>query len=84
MEVVSTLNLVSSETEKTTAACNFQHDYTMRGIYEAIHESYFMIAEMWKSTPRNTYTQNSRIEIKKRWEGGDLFQGFAVFTWKIN
>ena len=46
MEVVSTLNLVSSETEKTTAACNFQHDYTMRGIYEAIHESYFMIAEM--------------------------------------
>ena len=24
MEVVSTSNLVSSETEKTTAACNFQ------------------------------------------------------------
>ena len=62
MEVVSTLNLVSSETEKTTAACNFQHDYTMRGIYEAIHESYFMIAEMWKSTLRNTYTQNIKIK----------------------
>ena len=46
MEVVSTPSLVSSETEKTTAACNFQHDYTMRGKYEAIHESYFMIAEM--------------------------------------
>ena len=25
--------------------------------YEAIHESYFMIAEMWKSTPKNTYTK---------------------------
>ena len=62
MEVVSTLNLVSSETEKTTAACNFQHDYTMRGKYEAIHESYFMIAEMWKRTLRNTYTQNIKIK----------------------
>ena len=31
MEVVSTSNLVSSETEKTTRACNFQHDYVMRG-----------------------------------------------------
>ena len=34
MEVVSTSNLVSSETEKTTIACNFQHDYTMRDQYE--------------------------------------------------
>ena len=34
MEVVSTLNLVSSETEKTTTACNFQHGYAMRGQYE--------------------------------------------------
>ena len=31
MEVVSTLNLVSSEIEKTTTGCNFQHDYAMRG-----------------------------------------------------
>ena len=31
MEVVSTSNLVSSETQKTTTACNFQHDYDMRG-----------------------------------------------------
>ena len=31
MEVVSTSNLVSSETEKITTACNFQHDYVMRG-----------------------------------------------------
>ena len=31
MEVVSTSNLFSSETEKTTTACNFRHDYAMRG-----------------------------------------------------
>ena len=31
MEVVSTSNLVSSETEKVITACNFQHDHTMRG-----------------------------------------------------
>ena len=31
MEVVSTSNLVSSETEKITTASNFQHDYAMRG-----------------------------------------------------
>ena len=30
MEVVSTSNLVSSETEKITTAYNFQHDYAMR------------------------------------------------------
>ena len=30
MEVVSTSNLVSSETKNTTTACNFQHDYAMR------------------------------------------------------
>ena len=34
MEVVSTWNLVSSETETTTTAYNFQHDYAMRGQYE--------------------------------------------------
>ena len=34
MEVVSTLSLVSSEIEKTTAACNFHHDYAMRDQYE--------------------------------------------------
>ena len=31
MGVVSTSNLVSSETEKATAACNFQHDYAIIG-----------------------------------------------------
>ena len=31
MEVVSTSNLVSLETEKTTTACNFQHNYAMTG-----------------------------------------------------
>ena len=31
MEVVSTSNLVSSETEKITTGYNFQHDYVMRG-----------------------------------------------------
>ena len=30
--------------------------------YKAIHESYSMIAEMWKNTPRKTYTQNSKIK----------------------
>ena len=30
MELVSTSNLVSSETEKTAIACNFQHDYAIR------------------------------------------------------
>ena len=34
MELVSISNLVSSETEKTTTACNFQLDYAMRGQYE--------------------------------------------------
>ena len=29
---------------------------------DVIHEIYFMIAEMWKSTQRNTYTQNSKIK----------------------
>ena len=31
MEVVSTSNLLSSETVKATTACNFLHDYVMRG-----------------------------------------------------
>ena len=34
MEVVSTSNLVSSETEKVATACNFQYDSTMRDQYE--------------------------------------------------
>ena len=29
MEVVSTSNLVSPETEKTATACNFKYDYGM-------------------------------------------------------
>ena len=31
MKVVSTSTLVSSETEKIITACNFQHDYAMKG-----------------------------------------------------
>ena len=34
MEVVSTSNLVSLETKKTTATSNFQQDYAMRGQYK--------------------------------------------------
>ena len=66
MEVVSTSNLVSSETKKTTTACNFQHDYAMRSKQKATHiykyEAIcsFMMAEIRKSTLRNTYTQNSK------------------------
>ena len=42
-------NVVSSKTEKTTTACNFQHDYVMRGQmdifkYEGIRG--FMMGEM--------------------------------------
>ena len=39
MKVVSTSNLVSLKTKKTTTVCNFQHDYAMRdqiGIYAYI------------------------------------------------
>ena len=70
MEVVSTSNLVSSETQKITTACNFQHDHAMTGqigSYAYIQIwSYswklFMIAEMWKSMLRKTYTKNSKIK----------------------
>ena len=34
MKVIATSNLVSSETGETTTACNFQHDYAMRGQYK--------------------------------------------------
>ena len=34
MKVVANSNLVSSETEEATTACNFQHDYAMRGQYK--------------------------------------------------
>ena len=62
--------------------------------YEAIHESYFMIAEMWKKHPKkHIYTkqqnQNQPEEIKyfltknkqmkkERRQGGDLSQRVAV------
>ena len=72
MEVVSTSNLVSSETKKTTTACNFQHDYAMRSKQKATHiykyEAIcsFMMAEIRKSTLRNTYTQNSKIKTDQQ------------------
>ena len=34
MEVLSTSNLVFSESKKTATACNFEHDYAMSGQYE--------------------------------------------------
>ena len=51
MEVVSTSNLVSLQTEKTKIACNFHHDYAMTGqigsyIYKYEEIRGFMIAEM--------------------------------------
>ena len=77
MEVVSTSNLVSSENEKTTTACNFQtmamnsfvmaHDL-MRGqirSYAYMQEwsySKFYDSRTKKNTLRNTYTQNSKIK----------------------
>ena len=77
MEVVSTSNLVSSENEKTTTACNFQtmamnsfvmaHDL-MRGqirSYAYMQEwrySKFHDSRTKKNTLRNTYTQNSKIK----------------------
>ena len=35
MEVALPYNLVSSETEKTSITCNFQHDYARRGQIES-------------------------------------------------
>ena len=64
MEVLSTSNLVSSETKKTTTACDFEYDYVMRGQIRSY--VYFMIAETWKGTPWNTYTQNNNIKINQQ------------------
>ena len=75
MGVVSTSNLVSSEAEKTTTIYNFQ---TMNIIILLCHMTWwevkmkiykykaipsFMMAEMSKSSLRNTYKQNSKIKI---------------------
>ena len=81
MEVVSTSNLLSSETEKTTTACNFQtmtmnsfvisHDL-MRGqigghANERLLICSFMMVELWKSALRNISTQNSKIKTDQQW-----------------
>ena len=72
MEVVSTSNLVSTKTEKTTA-CSFHQiipweiNMNMKQNvykYEAIRS--FVTAEMVKSTLRNTYTQNSKIKTNQQ------------------
>ena len=71
--MVSTSNLVSSENEKTTAACNFQtmamnsfvtsHDLMKSQIggiwckHKAIHS--FAMAEPWKSALINTHRQKA-------------------------
>ena len=60
MEVVSTSNLVSSGTKKTTTACNSQHDYAIRGQYEYEAIRSFMIAEICKGTLRDTYTHTHK------------------------
>ena len=76
MEIVSTSNLVSLEKGNTTTSCNFQtmamkcfviphgliRDQT--GSYEPIHS--FMMEGVWKSTIRNTHTQNKKIKTNQQ------------------
>ena len=69
MQVVSTSNLVSSETEKNIfnmimpweAKMNIKQKIYK---YEAIRS--FMVVEMWKSTLRNTKQQNSKIKTNQQ------------------
>ena len=69
MQVVSTSNLVSSETEKNifNMIMPWEANMNMKQKiykYEAIRS--FMIAEMWKSTLRNTKQQNSKIKTNQQ------------------
>ena len=70
MEVVSTSNLVSSEAEKIVTACNFQtmpiNSFLQICKYKAIRS--LMMAELWKSTLRDTYTQNSKIKTDQQYK----------------
>ena len=69
MQVVSTSNLVSSETEKNIFNMIMPWEANMNikqkiYKYEAIHS--FMIVEMWKSILRNTKQQNSKIKTNQQ------------------
>ena len=69
MQVVSTSNLVSSETEKNifNMIMPWEANMNMKQKiykYEAIRS--FMIVEMWKSTLRNTKQQNSKIKTNQQ------------------
>ena len=69
MEVVSTSNLVSSGTEKTifNMIMPWEANMNMKQKmykYEAVRS--FMIAEMWKSTLRNTKQQDSKIKTNQQ------------------
>ena len=71
MEVVSISNLVSLETKNTIFNMIMPWQANRIWIwskkiykYEAICS--FMIAEMWKSTLRNTHTQNSKIKTNQQ------------------
>ena len=81
MEVVSTSNLVSSENEKKQHLVIFKPWLWILLLYHMIwweakwepvhickHEAIgsFMMAELWKSTLRNTYTQNSKIKTDQQ------------------
>ena len=84
MEVVSTLNLVSSETKKK-AACHFETLILLLShiIDENPNEKpwkpeiiicSFMMAELWKNVAWNTYKQNSKIKTNHQWvERKNLF-----------
>ena len=69
MQVVSTSNLVSSEAEKNifNMIMPWEANMNMKQKiykYEAIRS--FTIAEMWKSTLRNTKQQNSKIKTNQQ------------------
>ena len=77
MEVVSSSNLVSSETEKSQNSLYFSawlcHEKPNMNMKQKIYKIYkyeairnFMIAAMWKSTLGNTYTQNSKIKTYRK------------------
>ena len=75
MEVVSTSNLVSSETKKTTTACNFQtmnsfvksHDLMRDQIRSHVNERFlmriFMMAELKKRRKKTYVNKTARSKL---------------------
>ena len=69
MQVVSTSNLVSSETEKNIFNMIMPWEANMnikQKIYKYEAICSFMIVEMWKSILRNTKQQNSKIKTNQQ------------------